>query len=91
MSNTCVADTCVIHMFYTCNTPKTPHMYYRCGTIAHVGNCLKILPLSTETENQLLVSKMVMTVRHLNICFRHNAADCLQPHILHKTKAMYLP
>ncbi len=27
--NICVVNTCVIHMFYTCNTPITPHMYYR--------------------------------------------------------------
>ncbi len=37
--NTCVADTCVMYMFYTCNTHKIPHMHYRCGTIGHVlGN-----------------------------------------------------
>ncbi len=26
--DTCVADTCIIHIFQTCNTPETPHMYY---------------------------------------------------------------
>ncbi len=34
--NTCVANTCIIHMFYTCNIPKTLHMYYRCSTISPV-------------------------------------------------------
>ncbi len=36
--------TCLLHMympyihlyFYTYNTPKTPHMYYRCSTMGHV-------------------------------------------------------
>ncbi len=29
--HTCIADTCIIYIFYTCNTHKTPHMYYRNG------------------------------------------------------------
>ncbi len=39
--NTCVADTCGIHMFYMCNTPKTPHMYYMCttGQVWHNNVC----------------------------------------------------
>ncbi len=33
--------TSVEHVYYicishTCNTPKTPYMYYRCGTTSHV-------------------------------------------------------
>ncbi len=33
-----VSATHVIHMyFYTCNIPKTPHMYYRCSTTAHIS------------------------------------------------------
>ncbi len=35
--NTYVADTCVIQMFYICNTPKTPHMYYMHGITNHVS------------------------------------------------------
>ncbi len=38
MCNTCLANTCVIYMFCTCNTHKTPYMYYRCFTIGHIDN-----------------------------------------------------
>ncbi len=37
--NTGVKHVKQIHVkysFYTCCMPKTPHMYYRCGTISHV-------------------------------------------------------
>ncbi len=36
----CIAYTYVIHMFYTCNTTKMPHIYYRCDIIDHPV-CLK--------------------------------------------------
>ncbi len=26
---------CYTCIFYTCNTPKTPHIYYRCRTTGH--------------------------------------------------------
>ncbi len=45
--NTCVADTCVIHMFYTCNKPKTPHMYY---TVGHVLTLYKTLSVQADTH-----------------------------------------
>ncbi len=39
MCITHVLATHVIHLYFdfdTCNTPKTPHMYYRCITTGHV-------------------------------------------------------
>ncbi len=48
--NTCVASTGVIHMLYTCHTPKTRHIYYRCGAIGHVFfafRCCTIYPKYT--------------------------------------------
>ncbi len=47
--NTCIADTCIIHMFYTCNTPKTLHMYYRCGTIGYIGGNLSKMSVSRNS------------------------------------------
>ncbi len=43
MCRTCVlhrvSTTHVIHLyFYTCNIPKTTHMYYKCSTTGHVRN-----------------------------------------------------
>lgn len=33
----------VINMFYTCNIPKLPHMYYKCDTTGHVAMAIHIL------------------------------------------------
>ncbi len=33
-------------MFYTCNTPKTSHMYYRCSTTGYVR--FKLFPWISE-------------------------------------------
>ncbi len=39
MCITHVSATRLILLYsYTCNTPKTPHMYYRCNTTDHVSN-----------------------------------------------------
>ncbi len=44
MGITLVSATHVIHLyFYTCNTPKIPHMYYRCSTTGHVVNTFTIM------------------------------------------------
>ncbi len=37
MCITHVSATHIIHLYiYTCNTPTTPHMYYRCSTTVHI-------------------------------------------------------
>ncbi len=57
-----VSGTHVIHLyFYMCNTPKTPHMYYRYGTIGHVYQqdisrvswCARICPTTQMSLHKL--------------------------------------
>ncbi len=33
----------ILVYFYTCNTPKAPHIYCRCGTTGHVENVVLTL------------------------------------------------
>ncbi len=56
--NTCVADTCVIHML------KVLHMYYRCGTICHGQTCDDM-----STKVSWCLSAVVYTCHQLNTSY----------------------
>ncbi len=70
----CVADT---HMFYTCNTHKTPHMYYWCGTAGYVLNkvpivlqpfsCYVMILLDTSKSHCHLVTKSIALLNNWQI------------------------
>ncbi len=49
----CVSETCVMHVLYTCNTHKTPHMYYSCDTTGHVSSFNALYITSSEKWMQL--------------------------------------
>ena len=36
MCNTCIGYTHVLHMYITCDTPKTSYMQYTGGTLGHI-------------------------------------------------------
>ncbi len=67
MYNTSVYPTHVLHIelhvqyryFYTNNTPKTPHMYYKCSTAGHV-------PLGHSTHHcPIIFNKNVQHADHV--------------------------
>ncbi len=51
--NTCIAYTCTLHMFYTCNIPKT-HVYHRYSTMGHVIHILHIKGHSTLFQSKVI-------------------------------------
>ncbi len=46
----CIMGVQLVEYMYTCNTPTTPHMYYRCFTIGHVclGKPLEFLLINVH-------------------------------------------
>ncbi len=64
--DTCVAGTCVIHLLYTCNTPKTPHIYYMYGTTGHALQVWHNWPCITGMA-QLAMYYMCGTTGHVYV------------------------
>ncbi len=73
---TCICYTCNIVVFLQCNTPKTPHMYYRCSTNGHVNikthkitfkTTPKFTPYYPKRHNEPIRSQATSNSVHMTI------------------------
>ncbi len=72
-----VSYTHVIHLyFHTCNTPKTPHMYYRCSTTGHVCKDEDIHLLATLRKDFVILQFYWWLFSSTKHC-SGNMAECM--------------